>query len=192
MKACRKLRRRLSDSRGFTLAEMLMVVLILLLVSSVVATGIPAAVNAYQKVVDSANAQLLLSTTVSSLRRELSLASDVGVNDTEVKYYINGQGQKQKVSNAELLIEAKFTLTSEDDGIKRTWVVDSAEESIVPEAITLAGRGNDVRMVPKFTSFTYQNGCFTVKELKIEKNGTALAGPIDLKIQTLAIKEGAS
>ena len=59
MKACGKLRRRLSDSCGFTLAELLLVILILLLVSSVVAAGVPAAANAYQKVVDSANAQLL-------------------------------------------------------------------------------------------------------------------------------------
>lgn len=190
MKACRQLRRRLTDSRGFTLAELLMVILILLLVSTVVATGVPAAVNAYQKVVDSANAQLLLSTTVSSLRRELSLAGEVGTDGSNgVEYYINGQGQKLTVSDDDLTIEAKFILTSDEDGIKRTWLIDNEGKEIIPKAITLAGRGNDIRMVPKFDSLTYENGFFTVKKLQIEKDGSTAAGPIDLKIQTFAVKE---
>ena len=190
MKACRQLRRRLTDSRGFTLAELLMVILILLLVSTVVAAGVPAAVNAYQKVVDSANAQLLLSTTVSSLRRELSLAGEVGTDDSNrVEYYINGQGQKLTVSDDDLTIEAKFILTSDEDGIKRTWLIDNEGKEIIPKAITLAGRGNDIRMVPKFDSLTYENGFFTVKKLQIEKDGSTAAGPIDLKIQTFAVKE---
>ena len=190
MKACRQLRRRLTDSRGFTLAELLMVILILLLVSTVVATGVPAAVNAYQKVVDSANAQLLLSTTVSSLRRELSLAGEVGTDGSNgVEYYINGQGQKLTVSDDDLTIEAKFILTSDEDGIKRTWLIDNEGKEIIPKAITLAGRGNDIRMVPKFDSLTYENGFFTVKKLQIEKDGSTAAGPIDLKIQTFAVEE---
>ena len=190
MKACRQLRRRLTDSRGFTLAELLMVILILLLVSTVVATGVPAAVNAYQKVVDSANAQLLLSTTVSSLRRELSLAGEVGTDGSNgVEYYINGQGQKLTVSDDDFTIEAKFILTSDEDGIKRTWLIDNEGKEIIPKAITLAGRGNDIRMVPKFDSLTYENGFFTVEKLQIEKDGSTAAGPIDLKIQTFAVKE---
>ncbi|MDO4990959.1 MAG: prepilin-type N-terminal cleavage/methylation domain-containing protein [Eubacteriales bacterium] len=190
MKACRQLRRRLTDSRGFTLAELLMVILILLLVSTVVATGVPAAVNAYQKVVDSANAQLLLSTTVSSLRRELSLAGEVGTDGSNgVEYYINGQGQKLTVSDDDLTIEAKFILTSDEDGIKRTWLIDNEGKEIIPKAITLAGRGNDIRMVPKFDSLTYENGFFTVEKLQIEKDGSTAAGPIDLKIQTFAVEE---
>ena len=190
MKACRQLRRRLTDSRGFTLAELLMVILILLLVSTVVATGVPAAVNAYQKVVESANAQHLLSTTVSSLRRELSLAGEVGTDGSNgVEYYINGQGQKLTVSDDDLTIEAKFILTSDEDGIKRTWLIDNEGKEIIPKAITLAGRGNDIRMVPKFDSLTYENGFFTVKKLQIEKDGSTAAGPIDLKIQTFAVKE---
>ena len=71
------LRGKLKEKRGFTLAEMLITMLILLMVSSVVAMGVPSAVRAYSKVVDAANAQLLLSTTVTQLRRELSLAKGV-------------------------------------------------------------------------------------------------------------------
>ena len=53
---------KLNNEDGFTLAETLMTVLIMLLVSSVIAAGIPAAAKAYRKAVDAANAQVLLST----------------------------------------------------------------------------------------------------------------------------------
>ena len=68
---------KLKGGSGFTLAETLLAVLILLLVSTIVATGIPAAKNAYEKVVLAANAEVLLSTTISTLRNELGTAQDI-------------------------------------------------------------------------------------------------------------------
>ena len=59
------------------MAEMLLTMLILLLASLIMATGIPAAKNAYEKVVLASNAEVLLSTTVSALRNELGTAQDV-------------------------------------------------------------------------------------------------------------------
>ena len=58
MKRLNKLKRK----SGFTLAETLLAVLILLPVSGIVETGIHVARNIYQKVVIGANAQALLST----------------------------------------------------------------------------------------------------------------------------------
>ena len=74
--------KKLKKGSGFTLAETLMTVLILLMVSGVVAEGIPAAVTAYGKAVDAANAQVLLSTTVNALRAELCTAKDVHTDET--------------------------------------------------------------------------------------------------------------
>ena len=78
---------KLNREAGFTLAETLMAVLILLMVSAIVATGIPAASNAYHKAVDAANAHVLLSTTVTALRDELGMAKEVEVDGTTVTYY---------------------------------------------------------------------------------------------------------
>ena len=67
-------RRKLKKKRGFTLVETLITMLILLMVTAVVAGGVPTAANAYYKVIDAANAQILLSETVMRLRSELAVA----------------------------------------------------------------------------------------------------------------------
>ena len=72
----RKKGKKIRDAHGFTLAETLLAVLILLMVSGIVAAGIPVAKKAYEKVVLAADAQLLLSTTVAELRDEIGTAWD--------------------------------------------------------------------------------------------------------------------
>ena len=72
-----RLKRKLNSTAAFTLAETLLAVLILLLVSGIVAGGVPAARNAYEKVVLESNAEVLLSTTVTALRNELGTARDI-------------------------------------------------------------------------------------------------------------------
>ena len=69
--------RRKRRKSGFTLSETLIAILILLMVSAIVAGAIPTASNVYIKTVDAANAQLLLSTTITKLRDELSTAKRV-------------------------------------------------------------------------------------------------------------------
>ena len=104
---CRALsvfRNRCGSHSGFTLAETLIAILILLMVSSVVAAGIPAASNAYYKVVDGANAQVLLSTAATALRDELATARDLEVGNgssgtsTSITYYNRDAGRKSMIS----------------------------------------------------------------------------------------------
>lgn len=82
-----KKRKRARGRGGFTLAETLLAVLILLMVSAITAAGIPAAKNAYEKVVLGANARILLSTSLTALRDELGTARDVEVSGNTVSYY---------------------------------------------------------------------------------------------------------
>ena len=71
------------DKRGFSLAEVLIAILLVLMMTSIVAAGMPAATNAYYIIVDSANAQTLLSTTMTSMRDELSSAKIESCNDSD-------------------------------------------------------------------------------------------------------------
>ena len=94
-----RIRKKLNNNRGFTLAETLLAVLILLLVSTIVATGMPAAKNAYEKIIVAANAQVLLSTSATALRDELGTAWDVKVEDDKktVTYNSSDTGGKSKI-----------------------------------------------------------------------------------------------
>lgn len=95
----KRLLQKLTNKMGFTLAETLMAILILLLVASVITAGIPAAVNAYTKAIDAANAQTLLSTTVSALRSELSVAGDVKTVGSSIYYWSSKTGTWAKLYN---------------------------------------------------------------------------------------------
>lgn len=92
-----KLKRKLKNRSGFTLAETMLCVLILLLVSGIVATGMPAAKNAYDKVVLGSNAQVLLSTAANALRAELGTARGISIEDGGITYYSAETGGRSKI-----------------------------------------------------------------------------------------------
>ena len=134
---------KLKNSAGFTLAETLITVLILLMVSSVVAGGVPAAANAYRKAVDAANAHVLLSTTVNALRGELSTAWGVSANNSELIYYSARTGAKTKIYNTDSTImvqdyleygesqsQSDNTDDNTDDRLQHSLVVRSGEKDL--------------------------------------------------------------
>ncbi len=158
------------DKSGFTLTELLLTVLILLMVSSVVAAGVPAAVNAYQKVLDASNAQVLLSTTVSSLERELSFARNV--DTAEKMSYTSDYGKGIALENS-------------DSGITRVWASGGDEKPQLPPVVNAAMAPDG--LVSKYKGFTYENGVFTIEDLSVQKgaSGPVLAGPVTIKIRTI-------
>lgn len=172
MKKCSVFLRRWKDKSGFTLTELLLTTLILLMVSAVVAAGVPAAVNAYQKVLDASNAQVLLSTTVSSLERELSFARNVKKDDNNaVQSYTSDFGKG-------------ITLETSDSGITRVWA-SGAEKPQLPPIVNAAIAPDG--LVSKYESFKYENGVFTIEDLSVQKgaSGPVLAGPVTIKIRTI-------
>lgn len=88
---------------GFSLTEMLVTTLILVLASTLLATGIPVAIDTYQRVVKTSNAQLALSTTLSALRSELGLATDVQIPEGSAKvyYYSASEGCWASIGNSD-------------------------------------------------------------------------------------------
>jgi len=100
------IRRKLKSRKGFTLAETLMAMLILLLMSALVAGGIPVAARVYTKAVDAANAQVLLSTTVTELRYTLCgahdfevVSEDATVTKTKKIYFSDDTYGKLRIEN---------------------------------------------------------------------------------------------
>ena len=108
MKLSARIKKKLNNKAGFTLTELLLAVLILLMVSTIVAAGIPAAREAYENVVLASNAEILLSTTIATLRNEVGSASDLEipggtVNGDEttgsaITYYNTARGFSSEIS----------------------------------------------------------------------------------------------
>lgn len=93
-----KIKRKLKNQSGLTLAEMLVATIILLLVSTIVVQGIPVAKNAYEKVVVAANAKVMLTTAITALRNELSTAQRIEQTDnTSITYYSSNRGADSKI-----------------------------------------------------------------------------------------------
>ena len=108
----KKLKSVFNSTGGFSLAEVLVAVLILLMVSEVVVGGIPSAIQAMDKITRASNAQALLSTTLIRLREELTTATDVeitGINEVNFKDTY-GIGSKIKYTSEKGLTIKKGTL----------------------------------------------------------------------------------
>ena len=106
------------NNGGFTLAETLLAVLILLLVSSIVATGMPAAVNAYNKVVLGANAKVMLSTAITALHDEIGTAWKVepSSDNKSLTYFNASTGAKSQISlvdNKAIQVQNYMTLSAD-------------------------------------------------------------------------------
>ena len=176
--------RKLNNRSGFTLAELLVTILILLMVSAVVAGGIPAASNAYSKAVDAANAQVLLSTAATALRDELGTAQDVSVNGTAVSYYSADTGNFSTLSLAEL------------DGRSTVQLTTYAGDEVDGE--TIGSDGNAVswplvssatitkKLSLSYESVSYEKGLITFGGLTVSKGNTTLASLDELIINVIS------
>ena len=171
---------RKSKACGFSLAETLVAILILLMVSGVVAAGIPAASNAYAKVVDSANAQVLLSTTVSALRNQFEFARDVKISGTGssavISYTSSETGTRSSVKNSddkEGVILTEYLKPDGTGGSKSLIVSDKAATKSL--YLTYGG-------------VTYDGNVVTFTDLKVIRKGSPekeLASVSSIKLNIL-------
>lgn len=179
---------KLNNKKGFTLAETLLAVLILLMVSTIVATGIPVAKNAYEKVVLASNAEVLLSTTISTLRNELGMAQTIETKEPEsgetaavgtiITYYNPSRGASSKIyvdSNDQQIMFQRYY---NSDGLSKEY----AAVPLISSKISTDG------LYVTYRSVTYENGIISFKNLSVNsKSGTeGLAKRENLSIQIIS------
>lgn len=151
------IKKKLNTQRGFSLAETLVVVLIILLVSSVIAAGMPAAQKAYNNVLVTADAQVYMSTALTELRKELATATDISVSDSgDTVNYINP-------------VTGECAITFDGTELKISRYGDSSTFN------KLVQRSRDSSLSVKFTAdkpFTYdeESGIFTVGEFEVSSS----------------------
>ena len=180
--------RKLKTGGGFTLAEVLIVVVILVMIT---AGLLPAAMNAYQKAIDAANAHTLLTEAVNALRGELSTAWDVKVSDgTTITYMSAGTGGQSKIylDDNVIMIQdygeyARTDVLSDplaskifDYGAVAT---DAPEgRSLISEAMARRTGGNKDPMYVSYTGAEYDkvHGYITISGLEVKRDSSS--GPI--------------
>lgn len=177
------LKKKIKSKHGFTLAETLIAVLILLMVSAIVVAGIPAAKNAYEKVVMASNAEVLLSTTISTLRNELGTAQDVEAPDDETITYYNatrGAPSKLFLTDGEKK-ELKFQRYSSKDDMGAE---SEATLLISPETATSG-------LYLTCSGIEYEDGIVTFSDLAVNSpNTTDLAKRDKLSIRVISENKG--
>lgn len=188
----KQFRIKMKSKRGFTLAETLLAVLILLMVSAIVASGIPAAKNAYEKVVLASNAEVLLSTTITTLRNELGTAQDVKKPDaksgetenTVITYYNPTRGASSKLyvasgseNNQKIMFQRYFSA----DGLIKNY--DAAP--------LVSSKTATQDLYVTYTSVTYDKGIVTFSGLSVNRtSGTeGLASRDALSIRVISYKD---
>lgn len=145
------------ERSGFTLAETLMAVLILLLVTAIVAGGMPVAVNSLEKSVDGSHAQVLLSTTMTALRDELTTAKDVKVSGTTISY-TDGSGLRSEIK-------------IKDD--HKIWLVKA--KSYLPEDTALTTEGTGLNAIERLLVSDQAATDMIVSYSGVERNGAVLS-----------------
>lgn len=163
-----KMRKRCKDRRGFTIGEMMMAVMILVIITGLVAGGLPLAGRVYKQVVDSANAQLLLGSTMTLLRDELETAKSVPTP--------SGTNQIQYTSTSTGYATISWTT---DDGIciapyqQDNYTYLSGTDYTRP-LVSRAGANKNLHT--EFISWSYADGVFTITGLVVKRGDTILAG----------------
>jgi prepilin-type N-terminal cleavage/methylation domain-containing protein len=97
------MKQKLKSKRGFSLSEMLMVLLIMSLVGAAIGVGISAGARAYIDVTDSSEASILCSTLATELMDELRFAQDIqtGTDDALTSYTSQKWGTNVAIAAAD-------------------------------------------------------------------------------------------
>lgn len=200
--------RKLKGRGGFSLAETLLATLILLLVATIMTTGIPAAKTAYEKVVLGSNAQVLLSTAVNALRDELGTAWDVtpSADNKSITYFSANTGTKSVISlkkpkkadgteeSFETIYRQEFAPETADtnDIIFGTKLQNSNDDTYGNDAVPLisgaASTGDLYVTYEKVEKPTDEPGVVTFKNLSVcrKSNNAEIAKVAALKIRVVS------
>ena len=185
---------------GFSLTELLAVMVIMLLVGSVVATCIPAAHSAYVKTTDVSNAQVLLSTTASRLRDVLSVAEPNNpapiddATDYLVEFKSKETGYVVRIKNVSINTDGKKLnglAIRETNPMTTENPSDTDYVSLVPGEMAKAKgkNGEDMYVKADDIDYDHDNGVFTVTNLKVYRGtGATEVGIDNAKIDSLKVK----
>lgn len=153
--------KKIKKKKGFTLVESLVAILILVLLSSVAANAVFSAISTYSNIVDSANAQLLLSTTISEIRDELSTATDIEASYSSFTYTSSITGDRNCIQNS-----SKGIAIVEYLGI---------EEKQERERLLVSIPAASKNLICSYKEVQYNDGILAIYDINVKRNGVVIA-----------------
>lgn len=142
--------RKLISQKGFSLSEMLLAVLIISLTACFIGGGITVIKDAYLKITVKAEAQTLLSTTVSAISLELRNADDIEEQRTETN---------ENTSYTFYNVQRGYRISLENFN-ENIYIRAEGEDSLFP-LLTEQTKTNG--LVPKLENLSYENNVFSYK-----------------------------
>jgi Tfp pilus assembly protein PilV len=198
-----KIKHKLGKDRGMTVLETLISMFILMMVTVVVATGITTAANAYSKVLDSANAQILLSTAMTKLRDELETADNIKVDGKAIDGMVEEKLSGKKITYTTNSYGESMIYLNQKSGhghinAVRLWehiigeATDAAQDKAVKDNINrllVSQKASNDNLYLTYSSITYTSDSkyITFNGLVVRKKDTdqTLAEPVDYSVKLL-------
>ena len=159
------------------------------MVSGVVAGGIPAAVTAYSKAVDAANAQVLISTTVNALRAEVCTAKDVHFTTGGDLIYISpSTGSKTKLYKGTETGSGEETILVQDF-MKYDETGPQGENNSPRRLVTKSAATANLQVVYGTVNWAAdkENEVLAFNNIQVKKDNTTVASIDNLYIRCLGV-----
>ncbi len=181
MKIRAYIKRKLNSEEGFSLGELLVAVLILLMVATIVTAGIPVAREAYYDVVLASNAEIALSTTISTLKNEIGAATEVDDSEESnlgIKYYNSSRGTNSRIFVSSANTEIKF---------QRYYAAGGIGQETDPEILIHTKTAtNELYVTCKNIRYSKESKIVEFTDIKVKKGDRVLTERPYLSIRVLA------
>ena len=171
---------KLGKNGGYTLIEMMFSTLIVGFIAMMMVSGAYLAQQSYMKVVDRANAEVLLSTTVTMLRSELSTASGITVgpngNDVAGKAIRYNKGTSGYVGtiSSEVPDEDGVTAVAEEEGTEEIMISEYGGKRQFVSDVTAT---NGLKV--SFEGISYSGSTVTVTGLAVKNSVNRVLASLD-------------
>ena len=159
---CRKrIKAKLHTVGGFSLAELMLTMFILSLMTGLMAQGIPVVINVYQRAVDTANAETYLNTTMIALRGRLCISRPI-LDDTGTPI-LNDDGE---IEYEHPQTGYYYFRSDSDKGIQIVQYLDIDRSQELEQLLAPSEKG---QFVSSYENIQYNDNFFTITGLKVEK-----------------------
>lgn len=159
---------KIKNRKGFSISEMLMVVLILSLLIVVLGSGVMVVKNTYEKITVKAEAQTLLSTTITKVTDEFRFAKYINGDDpSAVKFTSGNLGYEIWLANGDGKSGTKGVLVCNNVGTSSQLLTDKTMTSRLTPKIEYSYDDKEDLFTATIT-IVYEEADYLKQEIKVK------------------------